>query len=342
LSEVYSRERAGRWFLDSGIQEPSGGVARYYQAEIEKNKPVSTEITGYVASALAFLYCTTKGQEFLDRARLTASFLTDQAWNPVLGVFPFEHPSRLALFFDSGIIVRGLLSVWGVTKEQRFRDVAMEAGRGMLADFYSGRDYHPILALPGKTPLDRDFHWSRTTGCYQAKSALAWWELEVPDLKDAYLAAIEDALSTYRDFLPGTSDRPRIMDRLHACCYFLEALSPLLNRSDCVEAYSYTMDQVSYYLREIAPEFVRSDVYAQLLRARIIAASVIPVNTMLANEEAEALAAFQATSVDPRIDGGFYFGRRAGELVPHINPVSTTFAVQALEMWTNPCSHAPI
>ncbi len=339
MSEVYSRERAGRWFLDSGIQEPSGGVARYYQAEIEKNKPVSNEITGYVASALAFLHCATKQREFLDRAVHTASFLTDQAWDSKLNIFPFEHPSNLALFFDSGIIVRGLMAVWRTTKEHKFFDVAMAAGRGMRADFHSGRDYHPILVLPDKTPLDRDDHWSRATGCYQAKSALAWWELGDAE---AYLAVIDEALKTYRDFLPGTVERSRIMDRLHACCYFLEALSPLLNRSDCVEAYSYTMDRVSDYLRELAPDFVRSDVYAQLLRARIVAAHVIPIDRTLAQEEACALAAFQATSDDPRIDGGFYFGRRAGELVPHINPVSTTFAVQALEMWTNPCSHAPI
>jgi hypothetical protein len=102
------------------------------------------------------------------------------------------------------------------------------------------------------------------------------------------------------------------------------------------------MDRISYYLRDLAPEFVRSDVYAQLLRARIVAAHVIPIDRSLAWEEAEALAAFQATSDDPRIDGGFYFGRRAGELVPHVSPVSTTFAVQALEMWSNPCPQAPI
>src|SRR5258707_3087888 len=35
--------RAYAWLLRSGIQEPGGGVARYYRTDVEKNAPVSTE-----------------------------------------------------------------------------------------------------------------------------------------------------------------------------------------------------------------------------------------------------------------------------------------------------------
>ena len=133
------------------------------------------------------------------------------------------------------------------------------------------------------------------------------------------------------------------MDRLHAACYFLEALSPLLDRPECAETYRFMMSRISHYLREISPDFARSDVYAQLLRARIYAASVIPVDKALACEEASALAEFQ------RPDGGFWFGRRDGQFVPHVNPVSTAFAMQALEVWRafdngepNPCPYPTI
>jgi hypothetical protein len=359
LSEVYSRERAGRWFLGSGIQEPSGGVARFYLADARKNKPVSTEITGYAASALAFLHRATGDARFLDRARRTAFFLADRAWDPALGIFPYEYPSpsalsrHLAFFFDSGIIVRGLLAVWRITKDQRLLDAAEKAARGMLADFHSGSDFHPILVLPDKTPFDRDSHWSRSPGCYQAKSALAWLEVaEITGdsaLRDAYLETISGALRAYRDFLPGTPERLRVMDRLHAAGYFLEALSPLLDRAECVEAYRFTMQSISRYLRDLAPEFARSDVYAQLLRARVYASDAIPADVAAAREEAAALAGFQAASPDPRVDGGFWFGRRGDETIPHVNPVSTAFAVQALEAWRafesgepNPCVAPPI
>jgi hypothetical protein len=60
--------RAGHWFLHSGIQEPFGGFARFYRSEIQKHMPVSTEISGYAASALVFLYRTTGEDKYLDAA----------------------------------------------------------------------------------------------------------------------------------------------------------------------------------------------------------------------------------------------------------------------------------
>jgi hypothetical protein len=123
------------------------------------------------------------------------------------------------------------------------------------------------------------------------------------------------------------------MDRLHPYCYFLEGLTPLLDRAECAKAYIQGIYSVARYLREIAPSFARSDVYAQLLRARICGAAAVGINAGAATEEAEALAGFQAVSDDPRIDGGFFFGRRDGEMSPHVNPVSTVFALQALDMW---------
>jgi len=299
-----------------------------------------------------FLFHTTRQQVYLDRARLTASFLCEHAWEPELGVFPYEHPSpsdesdHLGYFFDSGIIIRGLLAVWRVTGEDRLLETSVAAAQSMLSVFGSGAGYHPILSLPGKEPLPREDHWSRTVGCYQAKSALAWWEVaEITGdsaMRDAYLEAIADALSTHREFLPGTEARPRIMDRLHAYCYFLEALTPLLNRADCIEAYRWGLERVSLHLRDIRAEFVRSDVYAQLLRARVYGSQAIPVDMDLAREEASALAGFQAESGDARIDGGFLFGMRNGDIQQHATPVSTAFAMQALEAWRGDCALPPI
>jgi hypothetical protein len=93
-------------------------------------------------------------------------------------------------------------------------------------------------------------------------------------------------------------------------------------------------------LREIAPQFVRSDVYAQLLRARLYAASLgaMPLDSAAAKEEAEGAAAFQLRSEDARMAGGFGFGRKTGELLPFVNPVSTAFAAQALALWDDHCN----
>lgn len=351
MSKSFSLARAGQWFLGSGIQERSGGVARFYQAEFKKNRPVSTEITGYAASTFVYLFTVTGDEAYLTRAQRTASFLVDYAWDPDLQTFPYEYPppslhsQHNAYFFDCGIIIRGLLAVWNVTRESRLLEIAHAAAQSMLTDFYDrgagkAQGYHPVLALPAKSPLPRTQQWSRSAGCYQLKAAMAWLDVsELTDdgpMKAAYLDLLATMLATHGSFVPGPNTHAT-MDRLHAYCYFLEALTPVLDRPGCAQAFSEALNAVSFHLRQIARSFVRSDVRAQLLRAQIIAADAIPDKVPLALEdaaaEAEALAEFQASSDDRRIDGGFCFGRRDGVLSTHINPVSTAFALQALEMW---------
>jgi len=326
---------AGRWLLTSGIQEPSGGFARFYDAETGKNRAVSTEISGYAASALVYLFKVTGDEAYLERARDTARFLVD-VWDGQLRTFPFEHPSPYSYFFDCGIIIRGLLAVWRETGDEQLLDISRAAAHGMIADFHSGRDYHPIIGLPEKQPVPRSGHWSRAPGCYQLKSAMAWWDVaEITGegvLREAYLDMVDATLKTHSTFLAGASCPEQVMDRLHPYCYFLEGLLPLLERQECIDAYVECTNSIYKWLREIEPTFVRSDVYAQLLRARLYGADIAAVDMAAAAKEAEALAAFQAVSDDPRISGGFFFGRRAGKMSPHVNPASTVFALQALEM----------
>ena len=337
---------AGQWFLHSGIQEPCGGAARYYRADIQKNQRISTEITGYAVSAFLYLYSATAEQVYLDRALCAARFLTRDAWDPDLQVFPFEYaasgepPEPLAYFFDSGIIVRGLLSVWRATAGREFLNMAKACARAMLKDFA----FHPILRLPEKRPLARDARWSRSPGCYQLKAALAWQELfeetGESDFQTGYRASLAAALAGHAEFLPGHSDAAKVMDRLHAYCYFLEGLLPCIKEPACAAAVQQGIVRVAGLLREIAPSFERSDVYAQLLRMRLFADlnAIVPLDRTAAEWEAQRLALFQiegaGSETDRRLAGGFWFGRKNGELLPHVSPVSTAFALQALTMWS--------
>jgi hypothetical protein len=328
--------QAGEWFLHSGIQEANGGVARYHHTETGRNLPVSTEITGYALSAFVYIHHVTGDERYLDAIRRTAQFLTRTAWDAEARIMPFEiAPAQYSYFFDCGIIVRGLLAAWRATSEQEYRDVAITTGESMLRDFAGpDRDFHPILLLPARTPAGRDpLRWSRNPGCYQLKSAMAWWDLF--DLTGdrrfcaAYDRVLEASLATYDSFLPGHPERDRVMDRLHAFCYFLEGLLPRAGDPRCAAALAEGIGMVAHHLRDIAPEFARSDVFAQLLRARLYADEIgaVPLDRPCAEWEAGQLAAFQRT------DGGYWFGRKAGEWLPFSNPVSTAFAAQALEFW---------
>ena len=334
--------RAGEWFLRSGIQQPNGGVARYYRTDQERNHPVSTEITGYAASTFVYLYTTTRDARYLDRAIAAARFLTRTAWDSASATMPFEiDPPALTYFFDCGIVVRGLVSVWRATADAEFLDAATALGQSMVRDFASADgSFHPVLSLPGKLPLETEAgRWSRSPGCYQLKAAMAWWDLfeATADarFREPYERVLEYSLGTCADFLPGHADRFKVMDRLHAFLYFLEGLLPRANERRVAAAIRDGIPRAAHFLREIAPEFDRSDVYAQLLRMRLYAdrAGALPLDAAAAQFEAEKLAEFQADGAHSANGGGFYFGRKAGAWLPYVSPVSSAFALQALQLW---------
>jgi hypothetical protein len=333
LSSESVLSRAGRWFAHSGIQEANGGVARYYRTDLGRNLPVSTEITGYAVSSLLQL----NEQE---RAIAAARFLC-RMWDG--DAMPFEIASPSSYFFDCGIIVRGLLASWRTTQEQRFLDVAEALGKAMIRDFAAqDGSYHPVIQIPRKEPSEGGdpLSWSRSSGCYQLKSALAWYELsEISgDVKfrEAYERFLGLLLAGWRPFLWGHPEPLKTVDRLHAFLYFLEGLLPMAGDQQCAATLCEGIRLVPYHQqRTAATAFERSDVLAQLLRIRVFAAwsGVVPIEVETAGEEAIHLAEFQAQSTDVRVNGGFYFGRKANEWLPYVNPVSTAFAVQALTVW---------
>lgn len=344
-------ERAGRWVLQSGIQEPSGGVARYYRSDHGKNAQVSTEITGYAVSFLLYLHEVTGSAEYLDAAVRAARFLVRSAWNAHLDLFPFEHssngtaPQALSYFFDSGIIVRGLLSAWRTTGEKEFLDTAYRAGQGMLLHFRGPAGIHPILNLPERQAREYEPRWSASPGCYQLKSAMAWYDLYEAkgdaDMRAAYEAALETALANHEAFLSDEPDSAKLVDRLHAYAYFLEGLLPRAKEAACSRTLASGIECMSSHALEIAPEFARSDVFAQLLRIRLFASQlgVAPIDEPAAAFEAEAISAFQLEAREGTIDGGFGFGTWHREMLPFVNPVSTAFCVQALVMWEQYKAH---
>jgi hypothetical protein len=318
--------------LYSGIQESDGGVARFYRSDSATNAAVSTEITGYAASALAYLHARTGKQEYLDAAVRAARYLSREAWDSAACTFPFEPGSDRAYFFDIGIIVRGLLAVWRATGDDEFHVRAQEAALSLAFDFLGDDSFHPVISLPDKQPLPEENRWSRKPGCYQLKSALAWREIGDPHARQMFDAAVGFAVASHEHFLQEESDREKLMDRLHAYCYFLEALLFTSER----QALDSGMSRVAQLLREIGPLFERSDVNAQLLRVRLIAhhLGMIPLDEQAAREEAARTASFQALDVaDPRLRGGFWFGRKGAATLPFSNPVSTAFCLQALTLW---------
>jgi hypothetical protein len=324
-------ERAGRWFLESGIQEAGGGVARYYRSDLGANAPVSNEISGYAVSALVYLYEQTEHEAYRNAALRAARFLSRNAWDDTSSTFPFEPGSNLGYFFDTGIIVRGLLAAYRMSGEDEFRERAHQAALSLAFDFLGEGAFHPVIELPEKQPLPYEPRWSRSPGCYQLKAALSWHDLNDEHAGKLFEAVLAYSLRTHESFLAGE----QVVDRLHAYCYFLEALLAVSGRPDVREALAAGITRVSRLLRVTAPVFERSDVSAQLLRVRLIGhhQGAVALDQTAAEEEAVRLAAFQSAEKEPRVAGGFWFGSKGGQILSYSNPVSTAFGMQALKLW---------
>ncbi|MBX9603615.1 MAG: hypothetical protein K2X35_21595 [Bryobacteraceae bacterium] len=331
-------DQAGQWFVSSGITAAGGGVARFHRIDAGQNLPVSHEITGYAVSSLADLARRTGQPRFREAAIRSARYLREKAWDESASAFPFESGGP-AYFFDTGIIIRGLLQAWRLSGETAFRDRAVEAGMSLAMDFLGEGFFYPVISLPEKQPEALGDRWSRQPGCYQLKSAMAWHDLAAAtgdsQWNQAYERALELHLAGWREFLPGDPDPLRVMDRLHAFCYFLEGLLPACGRDEVRSVLAEGMALVTNHHREIRARFERSDVAAQLLRVRLLADArgAVPLDRARAEEEAAIVAEYQFRDGETRVRGGFCFGSRDGRRMPFVNPVSTAFCAQALAMW---------
>lgn len=333
----------GEWFLHSGIQDVNGGVARYFTSDRGLNAPLSCEITGYSISTLIELYKQTGETEYRDAALKAAHFLIDVAWDKDCSAMPFEmgqEGCRYSYFFDTGIIVRGLLAAWRESRHANLLATALNCADSMAQDFLDGDGFSSIIELPAKTRLPCEpTRWSKSPGCYQLKAALAWHELWQVTKQERYLDlyrnTLKRSLESQQSFLPGPDRESGVMDRLHAYCYFLEGLLPSVHESQCATALFVGIERAAQYVDKLSAQFLRSDVVAQLLRIRLFAAAlgVLPLDKDQAHKEASILRQFQADDSDPRLQGGIWFGRKEGRMLPFMNPVSTAFGCQALEMW---------
>lgn len=339
-----SAEAAILWLLNSGIQRPNGGVARYYRADTGAYRDVSTELTGYFLSAVVG-----PGPEgsLPDQALQAGRFLIEEGFDNQSELFPFElsAPSgggpRLAYFFDCGIIIRGLVRLWERTNEPAFLDAAERCGLALTSRMRRvDGAFFPLFNLDSGEPFEGEARWSLRSGVYHLKAALALRELHVITGLGEFDACLGDlkrwCLERHEAFLPGHESPDGVMDRMHAYCYFLEGLLPSAGlEAESNRALQFGILKVENLVREIGPAFLRSDVVAQLLRLRLFAdkLGVMELDYRQAEEEAGIVRGFQQTQPGRAIQGGFAFARRGGDAVPHINPASTIFCLQALDMW---------
>jgi len=335
-----------RWLLTSGIQDESGGVARYYLTDDRSYRSVSTVTTGYYISAM--LKANETGEaEPLEHALKSGRFLVEQAFDSNLELFPVdigvngEQSTMEARFFDCTIAARALLHLWQATGDQVFLDHAERCGVALRTRMSRvDGSFFPLLDLRSGEPGSGTDSWSVKAEVYQLKSSLAFLELSDATGNREFNTSTELMLSwclkTHDGFVRGDDDPEEVMEQLHAYCYFLEGLLPVAAEDmKASNALQRGVLDVENRMREVAASYQRCDVVAQLLRLRLYAdrIGIMELDSGEAEKEALLIEQFQHQSTDPKVDGGFAFARRDGQLTPHVNPATTAVAVQALAMW---------
>ena len=335
-----------RWLTRSGIQDESGGLARYYRAAEDKYEGLSTAATGYFISGL--LRCAEYPQETPPKEAAAAGrILIEKAYDIEAELFlsdlgPAEsNPRKWAYFFDCLIAIRALVDLWAATKNSAYLECAEKCGIGIKRNL-SRMDgsFFPVHDIARDMPYEADEPWSLQAAVYHLKAMPIFLELSEATGLYEFKAMGQDllkwTLKRYESFLEPDSDAERLMSRLHGYGYFLEGLLPEAGLdTECSRAFQFGLLEIENVSQEIGHEYHRCDVIAQLLRLRIYAdrLGIMELDYQQAGNEAAAIEELQMQSADPKVDGGFAFALKASVPVEHYNPATAVVAIQALQMW---------
>jgi hypothetical protein len=335
-----------RWLLTSGVQDESGGVARDYLVDEHSYGSLATAATGFYISAMLKANESSE-PEPIEHAKRAGRFLVERAFDSNLELFLVEvgpegsEPRLEARFLDCCIAARALLHLWQATGEHVFLDHAERCGVALRTRMSRvDGSFFPLLDLQNDQPSAGTGSWAVKAEVYQLKSALAFLELSDATGNREFNTSTEKMLSwclkTYEGFVRPDDDPEKVVDQLHAYCYFLEGLLPIASEDmKASNALQRGVLEVENRMREIAGGYQRCDVVAQLLRLRLYAdrIGIMELDAGEAEKEALLIEQFQHQSTDPKVDGGFAFARRNGQAMPQVNPATTAVALQALAMW---------
>ena len=172
-----------RWLTRSGIQDESGGLARYYRAPEDKYEGISTAATGFFISGL--LRCAEYPQESPPKQAAAAGrILVEKAFDMEAELFlanlePTEDkPRKWAYFFDCLIAIRALIDLWGATKNSAYLECAEKCGIGIKRNL-SRMDgsFFPVHDIARDMPYEADEPWSLQAQVYHLKAMPIFLEL---------------------------------------------------------------------------------------------------------------------------------------------------------------------
>lgn len=354
-----SYEKITNWLLTSGLcilkkDDPNaGGVYSFFDNHSKSFSFLYPEITGYNISVMKFLHSRKNSDNYLDIAKLSGSWLMniqDKYGVIIMGVGSDPKKSELAFSFDNGICAKGLLDLFEMTKDDKYKQYAKR-----LLDWISTNcvdddgTIKPVMDLKSQKFVE-DSVWYMQKGCLHIKTAIPFLQYSSYDSSFKKIGTkICDNFTNFQN--PDGSfsiHKSSKIINLHTHCYALEGLmyayyflKDIKYLESCKKGLDWMLHKINddgsiYLWFNYKDKSKACYPIAQVIRLMILMDALEKQNKFkdITSRLVQFLLSLQAANPDPRINGGFHeeyykstFGWKKRD---RINSWGTMFALQAL------------
>lgn len=359
-----SYEKITNWLLTSGLcilkkDDPNaGGVYSFFDTQNQTFSFLYPEITGYNISVMKFLHTQENFNSYLDIAKLSGSWLMniqDKYGVIIMGVGSDQKKSELAFSFDNGICAKGLLDLFEMTKDDKYKQYAKRLLEWISTNCIDDDGtIKPVMDLKSQKFVE-DSVWYMQKGCLHIKTAMPFLQYSSYDSSFKKIGArICDNFINFQNLDGSFSIHESSKTiNLHTHCYALEGLMYAyysLNDARYLESCKKGLDWILHKINDDGSVDLWFN-YKDKSKACYPIAQVIRLMILMDALEKQSkfkdaishlvkfLLSLQASNPDPRINGGFHeeyyksiFGWKKRD---RINSWGTMFALQALIWFEN-------
>ena len=328
-----SYEKTKNWLTTSGLfvsdvnDENCGGVYSFYDEKDKQYSFLYPEITGYFISTLRFLESHNHEKLCLQYAKYASDWLIKiyEKYGAIIQGINAKSKINFSYSFDSAICAKGLLDYYELSNEKKYLEYAekilLELNNDAIGSDGSVKPYKDIFS---NKYLESDQVWYKQEGCLHVKMAIPFFQLYEISKNDEYLKIGNSICNRIKNYQNSDGSIKLHSDskiiNLHTLCYALEGLlygfystqnKDYLDR--CKRAVDWCLNKINddgsislwfnskYHSKAAYP-------IAQLIRILILLDKIngnSNYETQISNLY-EFLKTLHASSLDPKINGGFY------------------------------------
>jgi len=355
------------WLVNSGlgISDPldknCGGVHSFYDEQKKEYAFLYPEITGYYLSTLCFLFKKENEQIYKNLATNSANWLIEifnKYGGIVQGISTDQARQNTVYSFDIAICAKGLMDYYLVTKNDKFLDYSKKMELWLIENaLENDGTIKPMKDLQKNEFLENTDVWYKQKGCFAIKTVMPivqlYKVLKDPKLLEAINLICSTCLIYQNDNGSFSLHKNGKIINLHTLCYAVEGLLFAYHLTKNEKYLLSCKAAVNWCTKNIKNDgsinlwfnskhnVIASYPIAQLLRIMILLDKLEDNSNFKQQEDKlyKYLISFQASSLNSKIDGGFYeetyksiFGWKKRL---NLNSWTSMFSLQALYWYDN-------